>query len=273
MADYPARRGYEPPGDETGWGSPMPAEYGSLTAFFPPLEETSPDEPKLRRRVQARPRGSEPRDGTTTAPDGAAVIPASESPPGGRAATDREPMIDRGRSYRRTPAAPTIPAPAGTAPTVPGPVISRPQAPEEPPAAEESLDGDTDLSRRQRRRKERAQWAQSRRRVRHLDVWTVAKVSFVFYLLILVAVVAASVMLWYVANAVGSIQSIEKSVKTLFDLSKFTLHPKSVAIYTSIGGGILAITGTIANILAALMYNLISDLVGGIRFDVVDDVR
>jgi hypothetical protein len=98
-------------------------------------------------------------------------------------------------------------------------------------------------------------------------------VSFIFYLLFFGAVVVASVMLWYVANAVGAIQSIEKSVKTLFDLKEFTLHPSQVAAWTSAGGGVLAIVGTLGNILAALMYNLISDLVGGIRFQVVDDVK
>jgi hypothetical protein len=36
---------------------------------------------------------------------------------------------------------------------------------------------------------------------------------------------------------------------------------------------VLAILGTLGNILAALMYNLISDLVGGIRFQVVDEVE
>jgi hypothetical protein len=102
-------------------------------------------------------------------------------------------------------------------------------------------------------------------------VWSVAKVSIVFYLLILVAVVVASVMLWYVADAAGSLQSIEKSVRTLFSLSKFTLHPGSVALYTALGGAVLAVVGTLGNILAALMYNLISDLIGGIRFDEVDD--
>jgi hypothetical protein len=124
-----------------------------------------------------------------------------------------------------------------------------------------------------RKRRQRAQWAQSKRTVRHLDIWTVAKVSFVFYVLFFGAVVLASVMLWYIANAVGAIQSIEKSVRTLFDLSKFTLHPSEVAVYTSAGGGVLAIVGTLGNILAALMYNLISDLVGGIRFQVVDEVK
>ena len=37
MADQPAQRGYDP-AEESGWGSPMPAEYGSLTTFLPPLE-------------------------------------------------------------------------------------------------------------------------------------------------------------------------------------------------------------------------------------------
>jgi hypothetical protein len=96
-------------------------------------------------------------------------------------------------------------------------------------------------------------------------------VSLVFYLLLLVAVVVASVLLWYIADAAGSIQSIEKSIRTLFGLSKFTLHPGSIAVYTSLGGAVLAVAGVLGNILAALMYNLISDLVGGIRFDVVDD--
>ena len=112
-----------------------------------------------------------------------------------------------------------------------------------------------------------------KRTVRHLDVWSVAKVSFIFYLLLFGAVVVASVMLWYMADAFGSIQSIEKSVRTLFDLKTFTLHPSEVAEYTSMGGGALALLGTIANILAAIMYNLISDLVGGIRFQVVDEVK
>jgi ABC-type multidrug transport system fused ATPase/permease subunit len=131
----------------------------------------------------------------------------------------------------------------------------------------------TGLPTAQRKRRARAQWGQSTRTVRHLNVWTVAKVSFIFYLLFFGAVVVASVMLWYVANAVGAIQSIEKSVKTLFDLKEFTLHPAQVAAWTSAGGGVLAILGTIGNILAALMYNLISDLVGGVRFQVVDEVK
>ena len=181
------------------------------------------------------------------------------------------PPTVRNRAVPRTSETPPGLEPViGVAGAAAVPVV-RQALPRDAPPDDEPLDATG--RRRRRRRGERAQWAQSRRTVRHLNIWSVAKVSLVFYLLVLVAVVVASVMLWYLADAFGSITSIEKSVKTLFDLSKFTLHPKSVAEYTAIGGGALALAGTIANILAALMYNLISDLVGGLRFDVVDDAK
>lgn len=104
--------------------------------------------------------------------------------------------------------------------------------------------------------------------IRHVDVLSVAKVSLVFYLIILAVVVIASIMLWYAADAFGTLHSIEKSVRTLFDLRSFTLHVAAVALYTCAGGGVLAVAGTLANVLAAVVYNLISDLVGGVKVDV-----
>jgi hypothetical protein len=109
--------------------------------------------------------------------------------------------------------------------------------------------------------------------VRHFDVWSVAKISLAFYLLLLVAFVAASVLLWYLADAFGAVTSIEKSARTLFSLKSVKLHPAAVAEWTAAGGAVLCVAGTLLNILAALTYNLISDLVGGIRFDVVDTDR
>jgi hypothetical protein len=276
MADHPSRRGPNPGGEETGWGSPMPAEYGSLTAFLPPLEETRTDERGADRRSTGRRsgdgNGQEPRGRSRReAPpyDGSPPSGNGSSPPSGRA-TDLE------AAAALAVAAPAVrdrrrPADGGTGPEtaddpdlLPGRSLGR-------DGEGEPLDPQGSPGRRERRA--RGRWAQSRRAVRHLDVWTVAKVSLIFYLLVLVAVVAASVLLWYVADAFGSVDSIEKSIRTLFDLSKFTLHPSSVAVYTALGGAALAVCGTVANILAALTYNLISDLVGGIRFDVVDDAE
>lgn len=94
--------------------------------------------------------------------------------------------------------------------------------------------------------------------------------SLVFYLILLAAFVVASVLLWYLADAFGAVSSIEKSGRTLFSLKTLTIHPSQVALYTALGGAVLSLVGTLFNILGALMYNLISDLIGGFRIDVVD---
>ena len=97
------------------------------------------------------------------------------------------------------------------------------------------------------------------------------RVSIVFYLVLLIVFVVASVLLYYAADAFGSLHSIEKSVRTLFSLKSFKLHPGNVAVYTSLAGLVITIAGTLANVIAALMYNLISDVVGGVRIEVLSD--
>ncbi len=109
--------------------------------------------------------------------------------------------------------------------------------------------------------------ARTRMVLRHIDVGTVAKVSVLFYLLVLVVIVVAAVLLWVAADVFGTLPSIEKSVRTLFSLRKFQLHAGAVALYTGAAGVLIAIVGTVANIMLALIYNLISDTVGGVRVE------
>jgi hypothetical protein len=134
-----------------------------------------------------------------------------------------------------------------------------------PPDPEEDLEP---LTRKQRRVIRRASTVRARATVRHLDVLTVLRVSVIFYLIFLAIVVVASVLLVDAANAFGTLPSLEKSIRTLFDLKTFTIHPSVVAAYTSAGGAMLAVAGVLANVLAALIYNLIADVVGGIRVEV-----
>ena len=110
--------------------------------------------------------------------------------------------------------------------------------------------------------------AEGTRVVTRLDVYSVAKVSIVFYLILLVIFVIASVFLWLVADAFGAVDSIQRSVRSLFDLKSYVLHPGTIALYTSAAGAVLAVAGTIANVLAAVIYNLISEVIGGVRVGV-----
>lgn len=246
---------------EAGWGSPVPAGYGSLRSAGPAVAEpaaavvdeaapsqgagAAPRDP--RRRHQApKPTIGDRLKAASAARAKARSTANGTASPASAAANDAWHWTARAAEPVAT-AAPTAPSASN------GVVSPARQVPAErrPPA---------------RPLRPAEVWA--RGTVRRVDVLSVAKVSLIFYLMVLIIVVVASVLLWVVADAFGSIHSIERSVKTLFDLKKFTLHPTTVAAYTSAGGAVLAVAGTLANVLAALMYNLISDLVGGVRIDV-----
>jgi hypothetical protein len=134
---------------------------------------------------------------------------------------------------------------------------------------EEEDDGAARSRRRQKVRVVRS--TSSRRLVRRIDTWTVFKVSLVFYLLALIILVVAGIILWNVAEAFGTITSIQKSAKSLFDLSHFVIKPIPLLEYTTAGGAILCVLGTIVNTVVALLYNLISDVVGGVQVVVVTE--
>ncbi|MDQ1429163.1 MAG: hypothetical protein QOK39_2639 [Acidimicrobiaceae bacterium] len=112
----------------------------------------------------------------------------------------------------------------------------------------------------------------TRRVVRKIDVWTVLKMSILFYLCVLLVFLVAGIVLWNIAQAFDVIHSVEKFVRSILDLQKFTFHPGVVLQSYLFGGAILVLLGTGANVLAALLYNLISDVVGGVQFIVLEEM-
>lgn len=108
------------------------------------------------------------------------------------------------------------------------------------------------------------------RTITHVDLRSVARVSAVFYGIVLIVMVVASVLLWVVADAAGAVHSIDHSVQSLFGLKNYSLHPTTIALYGCVAGVVVAVTGTLVNLLAASVYNLVSDVVGGLRVKVSD---
>jgi hypothetical protein len=156
-------------------------------------------------------------------------------------------------------------APADAVPlAVPVPVAGR-RRPDDEPDEEEPAGR---LTRRERVAIRRASTVRARATVRHLDVLTVLRVAAVFFLFFLIIVVVASVLLVYAASAFGTLPAMEKSIRTLFDLKTFKIHPTVVAEYTSAGAAIIAVAGIFASLLGALIYNLIAEVVGGIRVEI-----
>ena len=72
----------------------------------------------------------------------------------------------------------------------------------------------------------------SRRLIRRFDIWSVFKVSVIFYICVFVVMLVAGTVLWNVAAAFGVVTDGEKLVRSLFALNTFILHP-----ITAFGGG------------------------------------
>lgn len=107
--------------------------------------------------------------------------------------------------------------------------------------------------------------------LRRVDAWTVLKFSIVFYLSMLIVVLVAGMMLWAVASATGVIHNFEKFIKELFALDSFHISAKKIFGASLLGGFVLVLLGIGANVLMALVYNLTSDIIGGIEVTVLEE--
>ena len=174
-----------------------------------------------------------------------------------------------------TVAAPTAPTPTVTAPTAAtvaaatavAPVIAPVVAPATAPQVkQQSKPPKVAAAPRRRVRARRVQ-----RIVRRVDAWSVMKVSFVFFIVMYLVLLVAGVLLWAFAVGTGTIDNVENFIEQLFALDSFSFVGTQIFRASIIGGGLLVIAGTFTTTVLAVLFNLISDLVGGVRFTVVEE--
>ena len=106
--------------------------------------------------------------------------------------------------------------------------------------------------------------------VRHIDTWSVFKIALLFNIFIYAVCLMAGVMLWRVALNTGTIENVERFFES-FGWQTFEL--KGGEIYHNAWiAGLFAVVGlTGLAVLAATMFNLITDLVGGVRLTVLEE--
>ncbi|PYP40308.1 MAG: hypothetical protein DMD43_08770 [Gemmatimonadetes bacterium] len=93
--------------------------------------------------------------------------------------------------------------------------------------------------------------------------------SLLFYSSMLIIFLVTGTLLWTAASAVGAVHSVEKLVKDYFALASFQIEAWTLLKACFIGGLVLVLIGTGANVLLALIYNLTSDVVGGVEVTVL----
>jgi hypothetical protein len=111
----------------------------------------------------------------------------------------------------------------------------------------------------------------SRRILRRVNLWSVLKISMILYLSLFLVGAVASLVVWKAADSAGLIGKVENLMQELgfknFEFVGEKLFFDYVLFSLLLAG--LAIVGTLV---AALLYNLIAEIVGGVEVTVVEQV-
>ncbi len=110
-----------------------------------------------------------------------------------------------------------------------------------------------------------------RRLVRHIEPWSVLKMSLIFYFCLWGIILIAGVILWSLAVGSGTIDNIENFIQKLFALDSFAFNADQIFRASAVGGLVLVVAGAGFTVLMAVLFNLISDVTGGIRLTVVEE--
>lgn len=120
-----------------------------------------------------------------------------------------------------------------------------------------------------------AQVRRVRRIIRKIDAWTVFKVSAILWFILALGLVLGLVMFWSVVDAADIPQRITDflvSITLLEEGSEPFANTESFLRLAVFGSIAWAVLGCGMTTLLAVMYNLISDVVGGIEVVVLEEV-
>ncbi len=316
-----------------------PADPPSAPRFATASSDSGPGDPPFRPDAERgdaghAPRPSEPRP---SSPPVAAAAPPGDRPQwqpritadpadpavAAASAAPAAPAAPAAEVFSADPAVPAVPAAASAAPKVQPPTHRR-------RLLDDPDDGDG--PRPPRRPKVRAR--KVRRIVRHVEPWSVLKVSVLFFLAIFLIICVASAVLWNAARSAGAIDDVESFITSLGfgnceDIAEDPSSPNEATPTTvdgsgeqvggvdsssttiaatppadegstipdedgecregqrlvggfkfedqrifqafALGGVVLVLAGAATAVVLALLFNLISDLTGGVRVTVLEE--
>jgi len=109
----------------------------------------------------------------------------------------------------------------------------------------------------------------TRRIVRHVDPWSVFKVALVFHAVLYVVALVTFALLWNVASSTGTIDNFERFMES-FGWETFTLEAGEFFRGLWLLGLFWVVMATGLWVLAAYVFNLITDIVGGVSVTVLE---
>lgn len=110
-----------------------------------------------------------------------------------------------------------------------------------------------------------------RRVLRHIEPWSALKVGLIFYTCVWGLSTIAVRILWNTAEDAGTIEKVESFIEDLFALEIFEFDSEQILRIFFLGGLILVVGGTAITVILVVLFNLISDLTGGVRFTMIEE--
>lgn len=112
---------------------------------------------------------------------------------------------------------------------------------------------------------------QVRGTLRHIDLWSVFRCSVLIYGSLFLVALVAGLALWMVASATGARHSVEHFIASALLLKSFQFASLTILLAATGIGVVLAAVATGATVAMAGFYNLVSEIVGGIKLTVVQE--
>jgi Transmembrane domain of unknown function (DUF3566) len=126
------------------------------------------------------------------------------------------------------------------------------------------------LTWREQRRLGRLRARKVKRVVRHIEPWSVFKISLIFNVCLFITFMVAGTLLWNLAVSAGTIDNIIDFVNDLIG-GEITIEGEDIFRAALYGGAVLVVANSLFMVLLVVLFNLISDLVGGIRISVIEE--
>ena len=123
----------------------------------------------------------------------------------------------------------------------------------------------------QRRSRAKREARRVRRVLYGFELWSVLKVSLLFYLCAWGVFLLAGSILWNVANSLDYVERFENFVLEIFNYETFSINGDELFRWYFWLGLFSVLVLTVLTVVLCLLYNLISVLVGGLRVTLVEE--
>jgi hypothetical protein len=107
--------------------------------------------------------------------------------------------------------------------------------------------------------------------IRRISPWSVLKFSLIFYFCVMLVVLFGLAILYMLLGALGVLDSLAQLLEGVgFGGNNFEFHGLAIFRTLFLIGFLTVVIGSALSVFIAILYNLISDLIGGIEVTLVE---